>query len=63
MIQSDIIRDESEKGGLRAHKHHAEGLDRILETINYHRIILSYGMRCYIFILDRKFQLLGEIGI
>ena len=50
MTQPDMIRDEAETGGLRAHKPHAEGLDCILEMINSHRIILSKKTRYQIFI-------------
>ena len=63
MTQPDMIRDEAETGGLRAHKPHAEGLDCILEMINSHRIILSKKTRYQIFIWDRKLQVWGEVGI
>lgn len=48
---------------LEAHRRCAEGSDCIEETMNSHRIILTKGMRCQIFILHRKLQVLGKVGI
>ena len=60
MSQYDIIKDEAKTRDSGAHRHRAEGLDCILETLSSWRKNLSKRMRCQILILDRKLQVLWE---